>query len=198
MNSEGVGERCRRCGPMGARLVHMSTDLVFDGAKGEPYTRGRHAESTRRLRPLEAGGRAPRPGAASRGARGAHVTARRPRATRAPGAGGARGRARGARCRVLRRRMALGRPRRGSRRGTARACRPRASGILHVAGAEPVNRYELACMIAVAHGLPTSPAAARDHRGVRSRAGSEHRPRLGLRPAPMPRASDRTRPGSAG
>ena len=29
------------------------------------------------------------------------------------------------------------------------------SGILHVAGAEPVNRYELACMIAVAHGLPT-------------------------------------------
>jgi dTDP-4-dehydrorhamnose reductase len=30
-----------------------------------------------------------------------------------------------------------------------------ASGILHLAGAEPMNRYELACEIAAAHGLPT-------------------------------------------
>ena len=29
------------------------------------------------------------------------------------------------------------------------------AGVLHVAGAEPVNRYDLACVIAVAHGLPT-------------------------------------------
>jgi dTDP-4-dehydrorhamnose reductase len=29
------------------------------------------------------------------------------------------------------------------------------AGILHVAGAEPVNRYGLACMIAAAHGLPS-------------------------------------------
>lgn len=28
------------------------------------------------------------------------------------------------------------------------------AGILHVAGAEPVNRYQLACMIAAAHGEP--------------------------------------------
>ena len=29
------------------------------------------------------------------------------------------------------------------------------TGILHVAGAEPMNRYELACQVAAAHGLPT-------------------------------------------
>jgi dTDP-4-dehydrorhamnose reductase len=30
-----------------------------------------------------------------------------------------------------------------------------AHGVLHLAGAEPMNRYELACEIAAAHGLPT-------------------------------------------
>jgi dTDP-4-dehydrorhamnose reductase len=43
------------------------------------------------------------------------------------------------------------------------------SGILHVAGAEPVNRYELACMIAAAHGLPTS----RLRRGTIAESGFE-------------------------
>jgi dTDP-4-dehydrorhamnose reductase len=28
-----------------------------------------------------------------------------------------------------------------------------ASGVLHLAGAEPMNRYELACEIAAAHGV---------------------------------------------
>ena len=30
-----------------------------------------------------------------------------------------------------------------------------AAGLLHLAGGEPINRYELACEIAAAHGLPT-------------------------------------------
>jgi dTDP-4-dehydrorhamnose reductase len=42
-------------------------------------------------------------------------------------------------------------------------------GVLHVAGAEPVNRYELACRIATAHGLP----AGRLRRGSLAESGLE-------------------------
>jgi dTDP-4-dehydrorhamnose reductase len=42
------------------------------------------------------------------------------------------------------------------------------TGVLHVAGAEPMNRYELACEIAAAHGLP----AGRLRRGTIAESGA--------------------------
>jgi dTDP-4-dehydrorhamnose reductase len=44
-----------------------------------------------------------------------------------------------------------------------------ASGVLHLAGAEPMNRYELACEIAAAHGLPSG----RLRRGSLAESGLE-------------------------
>jgi len=37
VNSEGAGTVARLCARAGARLLHMSTDYVFDGTKGSPY-----------------------------------------------------------------------------------------------------------------------------------------------------------------
>lgn len=38
LNAGAVGALAEACSDAGARLVHVSTDYVFDGAKGEPYT----------------------------------------------------------------------------------------------------------------------------------------------------------------
>ncbi len=38
VNAEGVRNVARCCAKVGARLVHISTDYVFDGTKKEPYT----------------------------------------------------------------------------------------------------------------------------------------------------------------
>ena len=38
LNAEAVGTLAETCQRLGARLVHFSTDYVFDGAKGAPYT----------------------------------------------------------------------------------------------------------------------------------------------------------------
>ena len=65
VNVEGTAEVARACRSLGARLVALSTDYVFDG-DGRALLRGRSAQPARRLRPLEAlrrgGGPAPRPG----------------------------------------------------------------------------------------------------------------------------------------
>ena len=37
VNGEGTGNLARACAGAGVRLVHVSTDYVFDGEKGEPY-----------------------------------------------------------------------------------------------------------------------------------------------------------------
>ena len=37
VNAQGVGAVAELCAAAGARLVHMSTDYVFDGTKGSPY-----------------------------------------------------------------------------------------------------------------------------------------------------------------
>ena len=38
MNVDGSRNLARAAAEVGARLVHVSTDLVFDGALGRPYT----------------------------------------------------------------------------------------------------------------------------------------------------------------
>lgn len=38
VNAEAVGVLARACADAGAKLVHLSTDYVFDGAKGSPYS----------------------------------------------------------------------------------------------------------------------------------------------------------------
>ena len=38
LNADAVGELAAACQAVGATLVHFSTDYVFDGAKGAPYT----------------------------------------------------------------------------------------------------------------------------------------------------------------
>jgi dTDP-4-dehydrorhamnose reductase len=40
VNAEGVGHMARVCGERGIKLVHFSTDYVFDGTKGKPYVEG--------------------------------------------------------------------------------------------------------------------------------------------------------------
>ena len=38
VNADGAGNVARACGHALARCVHISTDFVFDGTKGSPYT----------------------------------------------------------------------------------------------------------------------------------------------------------------
>lgn len=38
VNAEGPGNLASACKERGARLIHVSTDFVFDGRKGSPYT----------------------------------------------------------------------------------------------------------------------------------------------------------------
>jgi len=56
VNAEGVAHLADSCGHVGAQLVQISTDFVFDGQKGEPY---REEDP---VRPLSAYGRSKRAG----------------------------------------------------------------------------------------------------------------------------------------
>ena len=169
VNSEGAASVADAAARVGARLIHMSTDLVFDGAKGEPYTEDDTPN------PLDDYGRS-------------KLEAERRVLELHPGALVVRtsllvGRERPGRQEQAVLEAALGErdavffedewrsP--SSSRISPRHCsslsRLELRGVLHVAGAEPVNRYELACMIAVAHGLPTS----RLRRGTIAESGLE-------------------------
>jgi len=146
VNSEGAASVAEAAARVGARLIHMSTDLVFDGTKQEPYTEDDTPN------PLDEYGRS-------------KLEAERRILELHPGA------------LVVRTSLLVGRERPGRheqavleaalgerdavffedewRSALLELVSLELSGVLHVAGAEPVNRYELACMIAVAHGLPT-------------------------------------------
>jgi dTDP-4-dehydrorhamnose reductase len=144
VNSEGAATVADAAARVGARLIHISTDLVFDGTKGAPYTEDDTPN------PLDDYGRS-------------KLEAEHRVLELHPGA------------LVVRTSLLVGRERPGERDAVFFEDEWRSavlvadlaaallelvalelSGILHVAGAQPVNRYELACMIAVAHGLPTS------------------------------------------
>jgi dTDP-4-dehydrorhamnose reductase len=155
VNSEGSAAVAAAAADLGARLIHMSTDLVFDGTKREPYTEddepnprdeyGRSKlEAERRVLALDPEalvvrtsllvGRE-RPGrqelAVLEAARGERDIAFFEDEWRSP---------------VLVSDLAA---------ALLELVDAEASGILHLGGAEPMNRYELACEIAAAHGLPT-------------------------------------------
>ena len=51
------------------------------------------------------------------------------------------------------------------------------SGVLNVAGGEVVSRYEFACLVAGAAGLPDGPDPARVDRGVRPHPAAQLRAR---------------------
>lgn len=169
VNSEGAATVADAAARVGARLIHMSTDLVFDGTKGEPYTEDDTPN------PLDDYGRS-------------KLEAEHRVLELHPGALVVRTSLLVGRERPGRQEQAVLEAALGERDAVFFEDEWRSavlvadlaaallelvalelSGILHVAGAEPVNRYELACMIAVAHGLPTS----RLRRGTIAESGLE-------------------------
>jgi dTDP-4-dehydrorhamnose reductase len=156
VNSEGSATVAAAAAACGARLVHISTDLVFDGTKGAPYTEeddpnplddyGRSKlEAERRVLALHpealvvrtsllVGRREPgrQERAVLEAARGERDIAFFEDEWRSP---------------VLVSDLAA---------ALLELVRTDLRGVLHVAGAEQMNRYELACEIAVAHGLSTA------------------------------------------
>jgi dTDP-4-dehydrorhamnose reductase len=154
VNTEGSASVAAAAAACGARLIHISTDLVFDGAKPEPYTEDDEPhplddyarsklEAERRVLALHPDALVvrtsllvghERPGRQEQvvleAARGEREVAFFEDEWRSP---------------VLVSDLAA---------ALLELLETGASGLLHVAGAEPMNRYELACEIAFAHGLP--------------------------------------------
>ena len=75
VNARAVKRLAERCAESGAKLVHMSTNYVFDGTSPDPYPEDDAAFPAQRLRALQAGRRV----------RGARVRAERPRGPRRRG-----------------------------------------------------------------------------------------------------------------
>jgi dTDP-4-dehydrorhamnose reductase len=154
VNVEGSATVAETAAAAGARLIHISTDLVFDGRGGAPYSEddeprplddyGRSKlEAERRVLDLHPDALVVRtsllvgreqPGPAERAvlkaARGESDMVFFDDEWRSP---------------ILVSDLAT---------ALLELVGMEVSGVLHAAGAEPVNRYELACMIAAAHGLP--------------------------------------------
>jgi dTDP-4-dehydrorhamnose reductase len=155
VNSEGSATVASAAAGLGARLIHISTDLVFDGTKREPYTEDDHPN------PLDDYGHSKLE--AERRVLASHSDALVVRTSLLVG-----------RERPGRQELAVLEAARGEREiaffedewrspvlvaelaaALLELVDTPASGVLHLAGAEPMNRYELACEIAAAHGLPT-------------------------------------------
>ena len=169
VNADGSAAVARAAAEIGARLVHISTDLVFDGRKGSAYREddepnplddyGRSKlEAERRVVELHpealvvrtsllVGRREPgrHEQAVLEAARGEREMAFFEDQWRSP---------------ILLADLAV---------ALLELVEMELAGVLHVAGAEPVNRYELACVIAAAHGLPTG----RLRRGSLAESGLE-------------------------
>jgi len=156
VNSEGSATVAEAAAALGARLVHISTDLVFDGTKDEPYTEDDEP------RPLDDYGRSKLE--AERRVLEAHPGALVVRTSlivgrREPG----------------RHELAVREAARGERdmvffedewrspvlvsdlaEALLELVGLDVAGVLHVAGAEPMNRHQLALEIAAAYGFPTA------------------------------------------
>ena len=192
VNVDGAAHVAAAAALHGARLIHLSTDFVFDGELARPVPRGRPTRAGQRVRRLQAGRRACRAGDARRCAGGTHLTDLRRRGAgtdRADGAGRAgRPRGRG----LLRGRAALaGGPRRpGSRAagaGGAAAARRAAPG-------RPGTRVA-ARVRAADRGPPRrrpGPAARRPQRRPGGATTARLRARL------VPRLPDAANPGAGG
>ena len=160
----GRGHRRPRRGPAPARLVHMSTDLVFDGSGRPGGYRREDPVPPPRLR------RGPRPRRRSSSPAPIRERPDRPRprsstAARPPATTSSS-------CwtpptprtdRLLRRTRSARRSGRAiSRPRSWRWCRPPERPASHLAGADAVSRYEFARLVAAAHGRdPDSLASAR-------------------------------------
>ena len=155
VNVDGSAAVAAAAAEVGARLVHISTDVLFDGRNREPYTEDDEPN------PLDDDGRSKleaehrvfeehpdplivrtsllvgrrRPGRAEQAvlaaARGEHRMPFFEDEWRSP---------------ILVSDLAA---------ALLELASHDVTGVLHVAGAEPMNRYELACQVAAAHGLPT-------------------------------------------
>ena len=157
-----------------------------------PYTEDDEPAADQRLRALEARGRARGAGGPPRSPHRADLAALGGRRAGAPGAHRAGRGPRRVGDRLLRGRVALPAlvddlAARAPRAGRARP----EPGLLHVAGPDAVNRYELACMIAAAHGLPLNSL----RRGRIADAGLERRATLRARLEPRPRSAAHADPG---
>jgi dTDP-4-dehydrorhamnose reductase len=155
VNADGAAAVAEAAAEFGARLVHISTDLVFDGRTSTAYTEEDEPN------PLDDYGRSKLEG--ERRVLALHPDALVVRTSLLVG-----------REQPGRHEQAVLEAARGERDMTFFEDEWRSpilvsdlaaalleltglevAGILHVAGAEPVNRYGLACMIAAAHGLPS-------------------------------------------
>ena len=156
VNSKGSATVAAAAAALGARLIHMSTDLVFDGTKRGPYTEDDEPN------PIDDYGRSKLE--AERRVLELHPDALVVRTSLLVG-----------RERPGRQELAVLEAARGEREiaffedewrspvlvsdlaaALLELVDTPATSVLHVAGAEPMNRYELACEIAAAHGLPTT------------------------------------------
>ena len=172
VNSEGSAAVAAAAAAVGARLVHISTDIVFDGTKPDPYTEDDEPN------PIDDYGRSKLE--AERRVLALHPDALVVRTSLLVGSR-----------RAGRHEQAVLEAARGEREiaffedewrspvlvsdlaaALLELVESDLTGILHVAGAEPMNRYELACEIAAAHGLPTG----RLRRGTIAESGVRRAP----------------------
>ena len=186
VGSENVA---RAAAAVGARLVHLSTDVVFDGRKGAPYVEDDPLSPVTGLRPREGGGRSARRRRASGGAARPDVASlRRPEAVEA--------RARRARPALTFFTNEIRSPVQVDDLAQAllELAELDTTGPLHVAGADAVSRAEFAELIG---GAPVRSAPAPESRPLdcsldSSRAQALLRTRLrGVREVLSPRRADR-------
>jgi dTDP-4-dehydrorhamnose reductase len=172
VTTAGSAAVARAANAENARLIHLSTDVVFDGETGAPYAEGA------RPRPVTAYGRAKHD--AEGAVLGVHPRALIVRTSLLYGGGvpgphetaalaAARGEAGGTfftdeiRCPTEVGDLAA---------ALLELSTVDASGWLHVAGPDALSRYDFACLIAAAAGLPTAairPGSTTDHPTPRPR-----------------------------